>query len=71
MKIVIQVGSLKSSMETAKIKTLLSQEEGVLAIEIKKTTNSIIVVYDESYIKDYELEDIIESSGFRIIEIKR
>lgn len=71
MKIVIQVGSLKSSMETAKIKTLLSQEEGVLAIEIKKTTNSIIVVYDECYIKDYELEDIIESSGFRIIEIKR
>ncbi|MGL4739511.1 MAG: hypothetical protein ACRC41_01700 [Sarcina sp.] len=64
MKTVIQVVSLKKSVDVANVKMLLSQEEGVLAIEIKKSANSIIVVYDETYIKDYELEDIVEGAGF-------
>ncbi|MGL5633929.1 MAG: hypothetical protein ACRDDL_02545 [Sarcina sp.] len=67
MKTVIQVGSLKNSVEIENIKRLLSSEEGVLAIEIKKSNNSIVIVYDEYYIKDYELKDIIEATGFRIV----
>ncbi|MGL5820858.1 MAG: hypothetical protein ACRCYE_04405 [Sarcina sp.] len=67
MKTVIQVGSLKNSVEIENIKSILSSEEGVLAIEIKKSNNSIVIVYDEYYIKDYELRDIVETAGFRIV----
>lgn len=67
MKTVIKINNLNSQNDVKKIQEALSNEEGILACEIKKSTKSIIVVHDSVYINEDKIADIIEGIGYIII----
>lgn len=67
MKTVVKISNLNSQNDVRIIQETLSNEEGILACEIKKAAKSIVIVHDSAYIKEEEIADIIESIGYIII----
>lgn len=64
MKVVVKISNMNSQEDEFKIQEALANEQGVLACEIKKSSGSVIVIYDNIYMNDSEVIDIIENLGY-------
>lgn len=64
MQSVVKIANLNSQKDVEKIKKFLSKIEGILAVEFKQEIKSLVIVYDEIYIKLYEICDLIEEVGY-------
>lgn len=64
MQSVVKIANLNSQKDIEKIKKFLSKIEGILAVEFKQEIKSLVIVYDEIYIKLYEICDLIEEVGY-------
>lgn len=64
MQSVLKISNLNSKSDITRIKSALSNVDGILAVEFRMEAKSINVVYDGIYINLDGISDILEESGY-------
>lgn len=64
MQSVLKISNLNSKSDITRIKSALSNVDGILAVEFRMESKSINVVYDGIYIGINGISDILEESGY-------
>lgn len=67
MKAVIKVSNLRSQSDVGNIRTALSNEEGIIACQIKREKGEVDVVYDTYFINLEKIQDLLDDMGYTVI----
>lgn len=67
MKSVLKVISIRTIKDVNNIRNVISNNEGIVACEVNKEKQEVSVVYDEFFIKEENIIDCIENTGYTVI----
>lgn len=64
MKSLIKISNIRSENDVNKIRTALGSKEGVVACHIKVEKGEVEVVYDNYFINEEKMYDLLEDMGY-------
>lgn len=67
MKSLLKVGNIKTSEDVTKIKSAISNHEGVVACEVNKAKGEISIVYDNYFVTEEDFISSVEELGYAVL----
>lgn len=67
MKSVLNIANLKSQKDFMVLQKKIVQKDGIIAIEFKQNTKSVVILYDEFYISLDEIYDTLDENGYVVL----
>ena len=67
MKSLFKISSIKTLEDVSNIRNAISNMEGVIACQVNLEKEEVNVVYDDFFVKDEDLIQAIEDSGYMVL----